>query len=43
MERKTKQKWGRYGVENKIKMASNMGSVSKIESKHESLWWGEKT
>ena len=43
MERKTKQKRGRYGVGNKIKMTSNVGSVSKIESRHETLWWGEKS
>ena len=43
MEGKTKQKRGKYGVRNKIKMTSNVGSVSKIESRHEALWWGEKT
>ena len=44
MERKTKQKGGRYGVGSKIKMTSNVGgSVSKIESRHEALWWGGKT
>ena len=37
MEQKTKQKRGRYGVGNKIKMASNVGSVSKIESRYEAL------
>ena len=37
MERKTRQKRGRYGVGNKIKMTSNVGSVSKIESRHDAL------
>ena len=37
MELKNKQKCGRYGAENKIKMTSNVGSVSKIESRREAL------
>ena len=37
MEQKTKQKRGRYGVGNKIKMTSDVGSVSKIESRYEAL------
>ena len=31
------KKRGSYGVRNKIKMTSNVGNVSKIESRHESL------
>ena len=42
MERKTKQKRGGYGVGNKIKMTSNVESVSKIEFRYEVLWSGEK-
>ena len=37
MKRKTKQARGRYGVGNKIEMTSNVGSASKIESRHEAL------
>ena len=37
MERKTKQKRGRYGVGNNIKMTSNVGSLSKIEFRPEVL------
>ena len=37
MEWKSAQKRGRYGVGNKIKMTSNVESVSKIESRHEAL------
>ena len=45
MERKTKQKRGRYGVGNKIKMTSDVRSVRKIKSRHghEAIWWDEKT
>ena len=35
MEQKAKPKRGRYGVGNNVKMTSNVGSVSKIESRHE--------
>ena len=34
---KNTQKGGRYGVGNKIKMTSNMGSLGKIESNNENL------
>ena len=37
MERKAKQKRGTYGVGNRIKVKSNVGSVSKIESRHKAL------
>ena len=40
---KNSRKRGLYGVGNKIKMISNVGSVNKIKSNHENLWWGEKT
>ena len=43
MNRMTKEKTGRYGVANKIKMASNLGSVTKTESRYEALLCGEKT
>ena len=36
-KRNTLKKRGSYGVRNKIKMTSNVGNVSKIESRHESL------
>ena len=42
MEWKTKQKRGKYGVGNQIKMTSNEGSISKIESRDQALWWDEK-
>ena len=35
MEQKHKQKRSTYGVGNKIKVTSNMGSVTKIESRRE--------
>ena len=37
MGQKTKHKRSRYGVGNKIKMTSNVGSVRKTESRYESL------
>ena len=35
MEQNNKQRRRRYGVENKTKMTSNVGSVIKIESRRE--------
>ena len=37
VKRKTKQKRGRSRVRNKIKMTTNVGSVSKIESIYETF------
>ena len=37
IEQKTKQKRGRYGKGNKIKITSKVGSVIKVENRPEAL------